>query len=898
MKVAAFIIGGAIGAAAWGVMGFLLGALVGVLLAHYFTPESPASLIAQGKLAALEKRVAALESALKIDPERTVAVPDPERTVAMPEPAAQPPAMPTPPVAPVATPPSPQPFASAAAPAPSEETATLEPSKLWAWLTGGNAMVRVGVVVLFFGVAFLMKYAAEHVHVPIEARLTGVALGAIAMLAFGWHLRTRAGAYGLVLQGGGVGVLYLVVFGAFRIWSLLPAELAFGLLVAIALGSAALAVLQDSRALAIAGATGGFLAPVLASTGQGSHVALFSFYLVLNLGIFAVAWHKAWRELNIVGFAFTLVIGGWWGEAYYRPEHYASTQPFLAAFFLLYVAIAVLYALRRAPRLSDYVDSVLVFGVPLVAAGLQFGMVKEIEYGAAWSALAAGAFYVATAHQLWRQQRETLRLLVECFIALGVAFATLAIPLAFDGRWTAASWALEGAAALWVGVRQNRALPRYFGLLLQPAAGVAFLAESAHLASALPVLNSRFIGGMTVALSGLFCAWYLQRKAEKVRFADVPVAELLLAWGACWWIATGWRELDVGVPNAMVRGSQLLYAAASAVFFAYARRWLDWRSLAYCALALLPVMAGFAVRWMAESSHPFSGLGYLAWPASFVAAYWMLALAERDLAPVWAQAGHCIALWLLALIGGWQCAWQIDELVGEGRIWSQIGLPLVPALLAAVVATRTQADRWPFTLHLPAYLTLALPPVMLALWLWVLYINFASNGNPAPLPYVPLLNPLDVAVALIFVIYLLWRRALAHHPAPSWLADIGTAAPAWLGATAFIWANGVLLRSLHHWAAVPFRLDAMLRSTLVQASFSVFWSLIALGLMVFANRRRIRVLWVCGAALLAVVVVKLFVIDLSRIGGMERIVSFLGVGVLLLVIGYLAPVPPRREEKA
>ena len=88
----------------------------------------------------------------------------------------------------------------------------------------------------------------------------------------------------------------------------------------------------------------------------------------------------------------------------------------------------------------------------------------------------------------------------------------------------------------------------------------------------------------------------------------------------------------------------------------------------------------------------------------------------------------------------------------------------------------------------------------------------------------------------------------------------------------------------------------MLRSTLVQTSFSVFWSLLALGAMVFSNRRRIRPLWVCGAALLAVVVVKLFIVDLSKISGIERIVSFLGVGVLLLVIGYFAPVPPPRKE--
>lgn len=780
---------------------------------------------------------------------------------------------------------------------PPASTVPAQPSWLWKLLFGGNAMVRVGIIVLFFGVAFLLKYAAEHVHVPIELRLTGVALGAIVLLLVGWRLRERAGGYGLVLQGGGVGVLYLVVFGAFRIWTLLPAELAFGLLVAVAIASALLAVAQDSRALAIAGVSGGFLAPLLASTGHGSHVMLFGYYLVLNLGVFVVAWYKAWRPLNLVAFAFTFVIGAYWGSGYYRPEHYATTQPFLIAFFLLYVAIAVLFALRRAEGKLDYVDSVLVFGVPLVAAGLQFGLIREIEYGAAWSALALGAFYVLLARWLWTLHREPLQMLAQSFIALGVGFATLAIPLAFDGRWTAASWALEGAAALWVGTRQQRMLPRMFGLLLQPAAGIAFLAGSGGAVDALPVLNSHFFGGLTIALAGLFCAWTLKGNETSGEVRVSPFSGLLLAWGALWWLGTGWHEISRFAPEQdMAKALQLSYAAASALLCLAAQRRLAWPEMSFAANALLAVMAGFAVVW-APHAHPFAAYGYAAWPVSFVVLYWVIRRVEPDVPAGVAQANHCVALWLLAVLAGWECAWQLDEFVGEGRIWSQIGRPLVPAILAALVVARAPAGAWPVGIHRRVYLAYALAPVMVALWLWVLYINFASDGNPAPLPYLPLLNPLDLAVALIAVVFVAWRRALATIEVPAPVGSLLEAAPAWLGATAFIWANGVLLRSMHHWADVPFRLDAMLRSTLVQASLSVFWTLLAMGAMVFANRRRTRPLWVCGAVLLGVVVVKLFLIDLERTSGVERIVSFIAVGILLLVIGYIAPVPTRADGR-
>ena len=51
-----------------------------------------------------------------------------------------------------------------------------------------------------------------------------------------------------------------------------------------------------------------------------------------------------------------------------------------------------------------------------------------------------------------------------------------------------------------------------------------------------------------------------------------------------------------------------------------------------------------------------------------------------------------------------------------------------------------------------------------------------------------------------------------------------------------------------------------------------------------------------GAVLLGVVVLKLFFVELADRGGLYRIVSFIVVGLLLLMVGYFAPVPPSRKE--
>src|SRR5580700_10152000 len=80
--------------------------------------------------------------------------------------------------------------------------------RLWQLISGGNPIVRFGVFILFFGVAFLLRYAAEHSHLTIEDRLIGVAIGALALLGLGWYWRRSHHTFAMALLGGGVGVLY------------------------------------------------------------------------------------------------------------------------------------------------------------------------------------------------------------------------------------------------------------------------------------------------------------------------------------------------------------------------------------------------------------------------------------------------------------------------------------------------------------------------------------------------------------------------------------------------------------------------------------------------------------------------------------------------------------------
>jgi len=179
------------------------------------------------------------------------------------------------------------------------------------WFTDGNVPVKIGMLVLLAGVAALLKYASDQgwLNAPIELRLAAIAAAALGGLVFGWVQRDRRRLFALALQGGAIGVLLLTVFAAFKRYDLIDALPAFAMSVLLIAGMGVLAVVQNSRTLAVLGILAGFMAPIWLSTGSGNHVALFSYYAVLNAGIVAIAWTRPWRVLNLLGFAFTFGIG-------------------------------------------------------------------------------------------------------------------------------------------------------------------------------------------------------------------------------------------------------------------------------------------------------------------------------------------------------------------------------------------------------------------------------------------------------------------------------------------------------------------------------------------------------------------------------------------------------------
>ena len=771
-------------------------------------------------------------------------------------------------------------------------------AKLKAFFTEGNVVVKVGAIVLFFGVAFLLKYAADRSVFPIELRLLGVVLAGLAMLVSGWYLRERKLEYGLVLQGAGLGVLYITVFAAGKLYELLPAGFSMIIMLFLVVTTGLLAIKQDAKSLALFGVVGGFLAPILMSTGSGSHIALFSYYAFLNVSIFGIAWFKSWRFLNLVGFIFTFAISAAWGYGDYSSELFASTEAFLVLFYFLYLTISILFAFRQAPQLKGYIDGTLVFGLPLIVFALQSELVKPFEYGQAISAVALASIYLLLAKLFWLPEKSGVRLLAESFLALAITFASLAIPLYFDGRWTAAVWSLEGAALVWVGLRQAHLISRLFGLVLSVGAGLVFVESfESKLPDSIAIINSAFIGMALVSLSALFIA-YLYNKYKRSSYEfELKIPLTMIIWGLLWWFIAGINEVDRYVSNNYEFKVTLLFIALTMFAQAVLSYRLKWKDISVSTFLFTPILLLLTAAICVDdllfgSINPFDYLGFLVWPVALFVHILLLSRHENDWSSAMVNLWHAAGMWFISLISLWALIDGVNNVVSLNEAWNASFISLLTSLLILGFLRWGRKLVWPIQYYKRSYYFWGMIPVITGLFVWQLIVMHYS-GNLHPLRYIPLLNPLDMTQIAAVAVIVVWCGFVERK----WSLFPSQFIPGFLAIMSFILVNIIIARTVHNFTYISYSGHSMLHSGVFQTAISIVWSIIAMALMVIASRQLSRQFWFIGAGLLALVVVKLFFVDLADSGSISRIISFLAVGGLMLVIGYLSPLPPKIESE-
>ena len=354
----------------------------------------------------------------------------------------------------------------------------------------GRWFNRIGILTLIIAVSFFLKYAFDNNWIGPSGRVAiGILLGAAMLPWSQWLLGKGYSYFSEGIAALGQATLLLSVWAGCRYYTLFSREVGFAGMMVVTAVMAAVALGRNSERVALLSLLGGFLSPLLVSTGKDEEIVLFTYLLILGGGLLILSARRDWRSLAPVSFVVTQFYFWGWYESFYRSASLERTVIFATLFFLLYLALPVL----RTVRFSS-----------LDAPGMFVVLVNSFAY--------FGALYA----MLWPQDRWPLTLLVlalsaghlavarfvrpnkagewpvpqQLFAGLALTFVTLAIPIRLEGKWITLALAVEGAILVRTGFRAGMPLLRHAGFFLLALAALRalFLPLPAHQF----LLNERF----------------------------------------------------------------------------------------------------------------------------------------------------------------------------------------------------------------------------------------------------------------------------------------------------------------------------------------------------------------------------------------------------------------------
>jgi uncharacterized membrane protein len=397
---------------------------------------------------------------------------------------------------------------------------------------GSHWLNRIGIAALLIGISYFLKFAFDNNWIGPAGRVTIGLLAGIAVIV--WSERFRAKGYkafSYSLKAVGIGALYLSLWAAFQVYSLIPSGVAFVMMLAVTAATAVMAWTQDAPLLAAFALTGGFTTPLLLSTGQNREVALFSYVALLDVGALLLVVFKPWRRLLVMSFAGTLLLYVGWYSTFYTRDQLSPTLSFATLFFAIF-AIAPLVTLQpegEAPLFAS-IPAVLAFVNAVVYFLQAYAVFEEIDKrDMAWFALALAAVYIflsrqAQSRKLTPSAAQKLHFL---HLAVALGFITVAIPIRLDAHWITIGWFVEAGVLLWVADRIESELLNLFALAAL-VLGVGRLLLIDNFSTTQLIFNLR-MATYAVAVGVLAAvAWYASRRSDDAARMVAAVAVVAL----------------------------------------------------------------------------------------------------------------------------------------------------------------------------------------------------------------------------------------------------------------------------------------------------------------------------------------------------------------------------------
>ena len=344
-------------------------------------------------------------------------------------------------------------------------------------IIGESWINKIGILIVIIGVAIGAKYSIENELIsPLTRIILGYLVG-VGLLGFGIKLKPKFEGYSAVLVSGSISIFYFITYFAYSFYNLIPQILAFAMMLIFTVFTVFAAIKYNRVVIAHIGLIGAYAVPFLLSSGSGRVDILFSYMLIINLGILFISIKRDWKTLHYSAFFFTwLIYGSWFADK----SFYSSLQGyealgigFATAFFLIFYGVSLFNNIISKEKL-DKINIILILLNSFIYFGFGYGIfnsnTKLDTYLGLFTLFNAVIHFVV----LFFINSKKLADSTLYYSTLGMVFTfiTIAIPIQLDGSWVTLLWIAQGTILFWIGKTKN--IPIYEKISL-PILGLSFL---------------------------------------------------------------------------------------------------------------------------------------------------------------------------------------------------------------------------------------------------------------------------------------------------------------------------------------------------------------------------------------------------------------------------------------
>lgn len=402
---------------------------------------------------------------------------------------------------------------------------------------GENLANKIGIAVLVLGIGYFVKYAIDQDWINEIGRVfIGICCGGL-LLGVAHRMRKSFAAFSSVLVGGGIAVLYLTIAIAFHEYGIFSQTVAFILMVIITGFTILLSLSYNRIELAVLAILGGFGSPFMVSTGEGNYVILFTYILILDAGMLVLAYYKKWNLVNIIAYAFTLILFGSWLAAEFESWNLSmvlGALTFATLFYLIFFAMNLVHNIRESTPFKAIEITLLLSNTFFYyTVGMIVLSHENTEVYKGLFTAALGVFNFAFAYLLYKNQRVD-RNLVFLLIGLVLTFISLAAPVQLEGNYITLFWAAEAVLLLWLSQKSGIALMRYASMIITGLMILSLVMDWSDTYYALvsdfeamPVIfNKAYITGLSTVISLGLSLYFLRFEKTDTRYV-IPYKHIL-----------------------------------------------------------------------------------------------------------------------------------------------------------------------------------------------------------------------------------------------------------------------------------------------------------------------------------------------------------------------------------